>query len=59
MREFNEGSDQRDFAIEVAFSAKQELGTVVFWGSIIGLRISAQNLSFTIVKLVKHMNSED
>ena len=33
--------------------------TVVFWGSIIGLKISAQNLRFTIVKLVKYMNSED
>ena len=33
--------------------------TVVFWGSIIGLEISAQYHSFIILKLEKWMNSED
>ena len=33
--------------------------TVVFWGLKIWLKISAKNLSFTIGKLVNHMNSED
>ena len=33
--------------------------TVVFWGSIIGLEISAQNRSFLVVKLEKWMKSED
>ena len=36
-----------------------DLCTVVFWGSIIGLEISAQYHSFMILKLEKWMNSED
>ena len=34
-------------------------GTVVLWGSIIGLEISAQNCSFIVVKPENRMKSED
>ena len=34
-------------------------GTVVFWGSIIGQKIFAQNWGFMIGKVVKIMISED
>jgi len=44
----------------LSFSPKRFLHrTVVFWGSIIGLEISAHYHSFIILKLEKWMNSED